>query len=171
MLVRTSLPRQPRNGINFACLLFYQRRVRVTAKSRQNVRCRQRWRVSSTLRWQHPFLYEEPQRAPELLRSTKSADGSRANRRWASRTIGRRTSLPLPDPPGDAWVGGFPPRRKDGGSPRKRGKPPLRDPPKERRASERFLLTEAGLLMEAATARERYLALETREFPLNPQIG
>ena len=32
-------------------------------------------------------------------------------------------------------MGGFPPRRKDGGSPRKRAKPPLRDPPKKRSAA------------------------------------
>jgi len=48
------------------------------------------------------------------------------------------------------WVPPTPQRRR---LPPQEGQAPLRDPPKKRRASERFLLTEAGLLMEAATVR------------------
>src|ERR1700722_9486219 len=55
--------------------------------------------------------------------------------------------LPFPvSPKGKAGVGGFPPRRKNGGSPRKRASPLARSP---KRTRERFSLTEEGLLMEA----------------------
>ena len=63
---------------------------------------------------------------------------------------------PFPFPlKGKAGAGGFPPRRKNGGSPRKRASPLARSPKKDR-VNERFLLTEGGLLMEAASVNERH---------------
>ena len=54
-------------------------------------------------------------------------------------------------PQGKAGAGGFPPRRKNRGSPRKRASPLARSP---KRTRERFCLTEEGLLMETLMGRE-----------------
>ena len=63
------------------------------------------------------------------------------------RQQGKESLLPFPVSRGKAGAGGFPPRRKNGGSPRKRASPLAGSPKKTR--DERFLLTEGGLLMEA----------------------
>src|SRR6185437_5398225 len=62
---------------------------------------------------------------------------------------GAESPIPLSRfPKGKAGAGGFPPRRRKTAAPPTRGPAPLCDPP-DRIAT--FLLTTAGLLMEAAT--------------------
>ncbi len=86
---------------------------------------------SSILRWQHPLILRTPN-GTGAKASSKSANGSRANRHWErgkSACGSKESDLPFPvSPPGKVGAGGFPPRRKKRGSPHKRAPPPCESP-------------------------------------------
>jgi hypothetical protein len=75
------------------------------------------------------------------------------NKEMSLRQRGKLFESPFPvSPKGKPGRAGSPHAAKNGRLPPARGQAPLRDPPA---AFENFPLTAAGLLMEAATARER----------------
>jgi hypothetical protein len=92
---------------------------------------------TSILRWQHPLRLRTPN-GTGAESSSKSANGSRANRRCEQGGISPAGSKevfhlisPFPFPlTGKAGAGGFPPRRKKRGSPHKRAPPPCESPEK-----------------------------------------
>ena len=147
------------------------RRVRVTATSRRNDIPPRRNVQFETLDSSTRTEIVDPNwhRSRSLHKECEWKQGESAvmstKELWEDRTQlayqGTNPNSPFPvSPQGKAGAGGFPPRRKNCGSPRKRASPLARSP---KRTRERFLLTEGGLLMEALTPAGRIERLAGRE--------
>jgi len=130
------------------------RRVRVTARSRQNDRFRAET-VSSILRWQHPFKIEDTnwhrsEQLPARVRMEAGRVGGcevQGGHQDQAPSVGRQSALRVTRPRKTFLI-----RKEPWG---------LRAPPVGRRSAvvvtrpTKPLLTQGGLLMEAATVRER----------------
>ncbi len=147
------------------------RRVRVTATSRRNDipprRNVQFETLDSSTRTEivDPNWHRSRSLHKRVRMEAGRVSGGEYNELWEDRTQlayqGRNPNSPFPvSPQGKAGAGGFPPRRKNCGSPRKRASPLARSP---KRTRERFCLTEEGLLMEALTPAARIERLAGRE--------